>query len=86
MCANRRSLPNVFNGLRTLSFSVDKEFRVTSSESFASALFHKTTVQAHDILYTVSLDILYTPARLERRRWMGCLGGRWMFINNVWSL
>src|SRR5215469_18972299 len=41
-------------------------------------------VQSHDILYRVSQDILYTPARAQQAREMvpGWLGGRWSSGNN----
>src|SRR5260370_10373407 len=47
--------------------------------------FAKRTVQSHDILYTLSRDILYTPARAQhargwQERWHG---RRWMFTSNA---
>jgi hypothetical protein len=41
-------------------------------------------VQSHDILYKMSPDILYTPARAQRARehTFRCHGRRWMSENN----
>jgi hypothetical protein len=44
----------------------------------------KQTVQFHDILYTLSLEILYTSAHAEVGR--RCHGRRWKFGNSVLSL
>jgi len=47
----------------------------------------RTFVQPHDILYKLSLDILYTPGARSapgwRKRW---LGRRWMCRSNAYGL
>src|SRR5205814_7292454 len=47
----------------------------------------QSAVQSHDILYTLSLDRLYTPARKGRREVeAGWHGRRWMFGNSGYGL